>query len=65
MPWLYAPTRRRTEPPSPAISKALAAEVTPLRLQLGADAVDMVRAHAQKLLADLEAWAPVALDTAF
>jgi NAD(P)-dependent dehydrogenase (short-subunit alcohol dehydrogenase family) len=49
----------------PAIAKALAAEVTPLRLQLGADAVDMVRAHAQKLLADLEVWTPVALDTAF
>jgi len=46
-----------------AIDTALRAEVTPLRLQLGADAVDSVRAHAQQLLADLERWAPVAIDT--
>ncbi len=49
---------------APAVAKALAAEVTPLRLQLGADAIDMVRTHSQQLLADLEAWTPVALDTA-
>jgi hypothetical protein len=34
----------------------LAADRTPLRLQVGNDAVDMVRAHAEQLLADLAAW---------
>lgn len=48
-----------------AISQALRAEKTPLRLQLGADAVDMVRDHARALLAELEEWAPVARATAF
>ncbi|WP_454760723.1 hypothetical protein [Caulobacter segnis] len=57
---------RATRPRSPRpVAKALAADVTPLRLQLGADSVEMVRAHSQRLLADLEAWAPVALDTGF
>ena len=46
-----------------AIDAALAAETTPLRLQLGQDAVDAVRAHAEKLLADLAAWEGVAIDT--
>jgi NAD(P)-dependent dehydrogenase (short-subunit alcohol dehydrogenase family) len=46
-----------------AIDRALRADVTPLRLQLGQDAVDMVRAHAQRLLADLDAWEAVAADT--
>ncbi|KQY52626.1 oxidoreductase [Lysobacter sp. Root494] len=46
-----------------AIDTALRAEATPLRLQLGQDAVDAVRTHAQQLLADLERWAPVAIDT--
>lgn len=46
-----------------AIDRALSAEVTPLRLQLGADAVAAVRAHAETLLADLEAWKDVAIDT--
>ncbi len=31
---------------------------TPLRLQLGDDSVDAVRAHAQALLKDMEAWRP-------
>ena len=47
-----------------AIVAALEAERTPLRLQLGADAVEAVRAHAQGLLVDLEAWATVAEATA-
>lgn len=66
----FAHAMHDTQPGDPAraaraIAKALAADVTPLRLQLGADAVDMVRSHAQQMLADLEAWAPVALDTTF
>jgi len=46
-----------------AIDRALAAENTPLRLQLGEDAIDAVRGHARKLLDDLERWAPVGADT--
>lgn len=38
-----------------AIDDALRAERTPLRLQLGADAI-AVRTHAETLLADLAAW---------
>jgi NAD(P)-dependent dehydrogenase (short-subunit alcohol dehydrogenase family) len=48
-----------------AIETALAAEKTPLRLQLGADAVEMVRAHAETMLAELDAWEAVARDTSF
>jgi NAD(P)-dependent dehydrogenase (short-subunit alcohol dehydrogenase family) len=48
-----------------AIALALAAEKTPLRLQLGADAVDAVRGHAQAMLQDLDAWEATALATAF
>jgi NAD(P)-dependent dehydrogenase (short-subunit alcohol dehydrogenase family) len=47
-----------------AIDQALAAGDTPLRLQLGRDSVDGVRAHAERLLADLAAWEPVAVATA-
>ncbi len=46
-----------------AIEAALAADTTPLRLQLGHDAVDAVREHAEQLLADLAAWEGVAVDT--
>lgn len=46
-----------------AIEKALTAEVAPLRLQLGADAVSAVRTHAETLLADLAKWESVAIDT--
>ncbi len=46
-----------------AVARALAADDTPLRLQLGADAVAAVRDHAQALLRDLQAWEAVALDT--
>jgi NAD(P)-dependent dehydrogenase (short-subunit alcohol dehydrogenase family) len=42
-----------------AIDRALAAEKTPLRLQLGDDAIGAVRDHANQLLQDLEQWAPV------
>lgn len=38
------------------IDAALAAEKTPLRLQLGQDAIDAVRAHAEALLAHLAVW---------
>jgi NAD(P)-dependent dehydrogenase (short-subunit alcohol dehydrogenase family) len=46
-----------------AIEVALNAERTPLRLQLGADSVDAVRAHAEQLLKDLSTWESVARDT--
>jgi NAD(P)-dependent dehydrogenase (short-subunit alcohol dehydrogenase family) len=46
-----------------AIDRALASEKTPLRLQLGEDAVAAIRDHAKQLLEDLERWAPVAADT--
>jgi NAD(P)-dependent dehydrogenase (short-subunit alcohol dehydrogenase family) len=46
-----------------AIDAALAAPQMPLRLQVGADAVDAVRAHAEQLLKDLAAWEGVARDT--
>jgi NAD(P)-dependent dehydrogenase (short-subunit alcohol dehydrogenase family) len=48
-----------------AIEAALNAEVTPLRLQLGGDAVDMVHAHAQTLLADMMKWEDVSRATNF
>ena len=64
----FAHTMHNTQSGDPyraarAIDTALRDEATPLRLQLGEDAVDAVRAHAQQLLADLERWAPVAIDT--
>ena len=46
-----------------AIDRALAAEKTPLRLQLGEDAIGAIRDHANQLLQDLEDWAPVGSDT--
>jgi len=46
-----------------AIDRALTAEKTPLRLQLGEDAIGAIRDHANKLLQDLEQWAPVGSDT--
>jgi NAD(P)-dependent dehydrogenase (short-subunit alcohol dehydrogenase family) len=47
-----------------AIVTALSAEKTPLRLQLGADAVEAVRGHAQALLTDLTTWEAVGVATA-
>lgn len=46
-----------------AIELVLSAPKMPLRLQLGDDAVDAVRAHAETLLADLASWERVARDT--
>jgi NAD(P)-dependent dehydrogenase (short-subunit alcohol dehydrogenase family) len=46
-----------------AIEIALAAETTPLRLQVGPDSSAAVRGHAEQLLKDLAAWEQVAADT--
>ncbi len=46
-----------------AIDQALRADKTPLRLQLGEDAVAAVRTHAQTLLAELDQWQTVATNT--
>src|SRR5258705_306536 len=46
-----------------AIDLALEAEKTPLRLQLGEDAVAAERAHAKTMLEDVEHWRPVAENT--
>lgn len=46
-----------------AISLALKAADTPLRLALGEDAVSSIRAHAEALLSDLRTWESVALNT--
>ena len=48
-----------------AIEQALAAERTPLRLQLGGDAVDAVRTHAQGLLDDMQRWEAIGRGTNF
>jgi NAD(P)-dependent dehydrogenase (short-subunit alcohol dehydrogenase family) len=48
-----------------AVDAALNAAETPLRLQLGRDAVNAVRAHAERLLDQMKIWESVALDTAF
>ncbi|HET9864522.1 MAG TPA: oxidoreductase [Steroidobacteraceae bacterium] len=47
-----------------AVVAALEADVTPLRLQLGADAIGAVRAHAERLLKDLAQWERVGTETA-
>ena len=46
-----------------AIDRALAAPATPLRLQLGEDAVNAIRQHGENLLKDLAAWEQVAVET--
>ena len=48
-----------------AIEKALLAENTPLRLQLGKDSVDAIQGHAQQLLDDLEIWRETSENTNF
>ncbi len=48
-----------------AIETALTAPDTPLRLQLGADAVAAVRTHAEALLAELAKWEQLASGTSF
>lgn len=46
-----------------AIDQALSAENTPLRLQLGEDAVNAIRQHSESLLKDLSTWERVAMTT--
>ena len=46
-----------------AIESALEAANTPLRLALGADAVDAIRGHAEGLLRDLAAWETTSRNT--
>lgn len=48
-----------------AIELALQASPTPLRLQLGSDAVASVRTHSEQLLKDLSAWEKVATQVGF
>ncbi len=48
-----------------AIATAIEAENTPLRLQLGSDAVSAIRAHSEQLLNELAGWEQTALDTAY
>lgn len=48
-----------------AIETALEADVTPMRLALGGDAVDAMRHHCQTLLADLAKWEPISRATGF
>jgi len=48
-----------------AIETALDSPNTPLRLQLGADAVDAIRGHSEALLQDLGLWEPLARATVF
>lgn len=45
-----------------ALDLALQADTPPLRLQIGADAIGAVRAHAEQLLRDLAAWERVGSD---
>jgi NAD(P)-dependent dehydrogenase (short-subunit alcohol dehydrogenase family) len=64
----FAHAMDATQPGDPrkaaqAIERALNSENTPLRLQLGEDAVTLVRAHAETLLAEMAQWESVALDT--
>jgi NAD(P)-dependent dehydrogenase (short-subunit alcohol dehydrogenase family) len=64
----FAHSMHETQPGDPrkaaaAIERALAAPRTPLRLQLGGDSVDAVRAHAQALLADMAEWEAVSRGT--
>ncbi|OEK07265.1 oxidoreductase [Roseivirga misakiensis] len=46
-----------------AIDKALAAENTPLRLQLGEDSINAIKEHSENLLSELKAWESIGLDT--
>lgn len=66
----FAHDMHGTQPGDPlkaaaAIETALQASETPLRLQLGADAIDAIRGHSATLLKDLAAWEALARDTAF
>jgi NAD(P)-dependent dehydrogenase (short-subunit alcohol dehydrogenase family) len=48
-----------------AVDTALEADVTPLRLALGGDAVDAMRSHCQAMLADLAKWEPISRAMSF
>jgi hypothetical protein len=48
-----------------AIIRAVDADDAPLRLALGADAVEAIRAKHAQLAADLAAWEPVSVATDF
>lgn len=48
-----------------AIETALESDHTPLRLPLGADAVNAIRTHAAALLAEIDAWEQLAIATNF
>jgi NAD(P)-dependent dehydrogenase (short-subunit alcohol dehydrogenase family) len=48
-----------------ALEIALDSPNTPLRLQLGADAVDAIRTHSETLLTDLATWEALARGTSF
>jgi NAD(P)-dependent dehydrogenase (short-subunit alcohol dehydrogenase family) len=57
-----------TQPGDPAkaaraVAIAIESDSTPLRLQLGADAIAAVRAHAEQLLRDVSAWERVGTQT--
>src|SRR5690349_16678474 len=57
-----------TQPGDPAkaaraVATALESDSTPLRLQLGADSIGAVRAHAEQLLKDLATWERVGTET--
>lgn len=59
-----------TQPGDPAkaaraILTAIEADAAPLRLPLGADAVDLIAAHLDRTRADLDAWEKIARDTAY
>ena len=49
--------------PARAIEAALTSANTPLRLQLGEDAITAVRSHAETLLSDMKQWEKTGLDT--
>jgi hypothetical protein len=64
----YIDTMNGAQPDEPAkaaraILQALDAPDAPLRLPLGQDAVDAIRAHHEALLDDLTRWEPVSVDT--
>jgi hypothetical protein len=66
----YLDSAHGTQPGDPrkaatAIIAALAAPDPPLRLALGADAVDAIRAKHERLRADLDGWEAASRDTAF
>jgi len=67
---IFARDMHHTQPGDPAkaaaaIETALEAEITPLRLALGGDAVDAIRRHAETLLADMAKWEKVSRGTSF